>query len=157
MQPGQKHLVKCRCILSQFRKQDNPPTHQFVVFSHVDDDGNVVTKHAQCNNCGVIHKVTDICTSEVMASKEHMNSLVTIDDIKGSLHQNLVTILDKNNADLPTWEACQYIIENKQWGLHVVLTTDLDNGTKAGKYVRILGDSLFKVDSFERSEVVTHE
>ena len=157
MLPGQKHLVKCRCILSQFKKQDSPPFHQFVVFSGVDDEGNVVQKYSQCNNCGVIHRIVDICTSQIVDGKEHMNSLVTIDDIRCSIHANLASILDKNNCDIPTWEACQYILENKQWGQHVVLTSDLNSELKSGKYVRILGDSLFKVEGFERSEVVSHE
>lgn len=157
MQQGQKHLVKCRCVLSQFKSMEDPPTHQFIVFSGIGDDGNVVPKFSQCNNCGVIHKVVDICKSEIMKDKEHLSSLLTIDDVRGSIHPNLATILDKNNADLATWEACQYIVENKQWGLPVMLASDTEEGLKVGKYVRILGESLFKVESYTRAEVISHE
>ena len=74
---GQKHLIKCRCVLPQFKKLDNPPVHKFVVFSALNEEGNVVTKYAQCNNCGVIHKVTDLCTSEIIPgrSEEHTSEL----------------------------------------------------------------------------------
>lgn len=154
MQPGQKHLVKCRCVLSQFKNLQNPPEHQFVVFSAIDDDGNVIPKPAQCNNCGIVHKVIDICKSEVLHGKEHTGALLTIDDIRPSLHQNLITILDKNSADLPTWEACQYAVENNLWGSVITLTSDSEEDGKAGKYVRILGESLFKVESYTRTEVV---
>lgn len=152
--PGQKHLIQCRCILSQFKKQKDPPLHQFVVFSSFDSSGNVISKYCQCNNCGIIHKVVDICKSEIIEKKEDMTSIVTIDDIRGSIHANLCTILDKNNADLPTWEACQHIIENSLWGSHVILTSEKDGDTRAGKYVRIIGESLFKVETFTRTEVV---
>lgn len=149
---GQKHLIKCRCVLQQFKSRPEPPVHQFIVFSVIDDDGNVVQKHAQCNNCGVIHKVTDICQSQMLAGKEHMNSLIKIDDIKPSLHGNFSNILETNNADLPTWEAVQFIVENKRWGDIVVLTTDREGDDIHGKYLRILGEAMCKVESFTRSE-----
>lgn len=155
MQPGQKHLIKCRCILSQFKKKSDPPLHQFVVFSQIDDDGNVVMKYSQCNNCGVVHKVVDICKSEILGTKENMSAILTIEDIKPCMPANLVGILEKNAADLPTWEACQHIVDNKLWGQHVVLTTDKDEDKSVGKYVRILGESLFKVESYSRQEVVS--
>lgn len=154
MQPGHKHLVKCRCILSQFKNRPEPPIHRFIVFSQFDDDGVVVPKYVQCNNCGIIHKVVDICKSEILSTKENMSSVVTIEDIRPGMHPGLAGVLEKNNADLPTWEACQYILDNKLWGTHVVLTTDVDQESRAGKYVRILGEAMFKVDSYVSQEVV---
>jgi len=151
MSRGQKHLVKCRCVLPQFKKLKNPPPHQFVVFSILNDDGSVVIKYAQCNNCGIIHRVTDVCKSEIMSSKEHMNSLLKIEDIKPSLHANISNMLEVNSADLATWEAVQFIVENKRWGEFVVMTTETEGNEIAGKYVRIFGDSLCKVETFTRS------
>lgn len=150
MKIGQKHLVKCRCVLPQFKNQEKPQVHQFVVFSVIEDDV-VQQKYAQCNNCGLIHKITDVCTSEIQNGKENMSSLITIDDIKCSLHQNLINLLEINKADLPTWEAVNFIIENKQWGNFVVITKDQEGEEIHGKYIRILGDSLFKVENFSRS------
>lgn len=151
MSRGQKHLVKCRCVLPQFKKLENPPPHQFVVFSILNDDGSVVIKYAQCNNCGIIHRVIDVCKSEIMSSKEHMNSLLKIEDIKPSLHANISNMLEVNSADLATWEAVQFIIENKRWGEFVVMTTETEGDEITGKYARILGDSLCKVETFARS------
>lgn len=153
---GQKHLIKCRCVLPQFKGKSNVP-HQFVVFSVVNDDDSVVVKHSQCNNCGIIHKITDICTSEILTGKEEMGSIITIDDVKGSLPANLVNILERNNVDLPTWEQAQFILEQKQWGNIVVLAQEDDGGVKQGKYVRIMSETFFKVENFSRDEVLTYK
>ena len=150
---GQKHLIKCRCVLPQFKNNENPPAHRFVVFSIIEDE-KVSTKYAQCNNCGVIHKVTDICTSEIQSGKEHMGSIISIEDIRLSISKNLSSVLEANSVDLPTWEAVQFVVDNKQWGQIVVLTTDRDGDEIHGKYIRILGESLFKVESFVRNSGV---
>ena len=82
-----------------------------------------------------------------------MQSLITIDDLKSGLPENLRFILEKNNADLPSWEAVCFYYENKLWGNFVVLTSDTDSSVKQGKYVRLLGDSLFKVESYTREDI----
>lgn len=151
---GQKHLIQCRCILPQFKKLKEPPRHNFVVFSVIDDDNKTVVKFAQCNNCGIIHKVTDVGRSEIVSGREHMSSIVSVDDLKASLPEKLVSVLEVNNCDLPTWEMVQFIIENQKWGDFVVLVSEEEDGQRQGKYVRILGENLFKVESFTREEVI---
>jgi phage regulator Rha-like protein len=99
----------------------------------------------------VIHKVFDITLSEIVG-KENSTALISIDDLKASLPQNLVVVLEKNNADLPTWEAVQFVYENKKWGEFVVIASEADEDARQGKYVRILGENLFKVESFRREE-----
>lgn len=153
MKTGVKHLVKCRCVMAHLKNMNNPPVHHFIVFSELADD-KVVVKYAQCNNCGSIHKVTDICTSEIIPNKEEANTIMSVDEIKLGLPTNLVKILELNDVDLPTWEMASFYFENKMWGNFVVLTSDYDEGNKTGKYLQILGESLFKVNSFTRSEVV---
>lgn len=153
MKRGQKHVVKCRCVLRQFINMPNPPPHQFVVFSVVEDD-LVIPKYAQCNNCGVVHKVIDICKSEILNGKENMSSIVTIEDIKSSMPQNLTNILERSDADLSSWEQAAFILENKLWGDIVVLAQETDQNSKQGKYVRLLSDTFFKVDTFTRKEVL---
>lgn len=152
---GQKHLVKCRCVLPQFKNSHDPEKkqHRFTVFSEVIDD---IVKHkfSQCNNCGLIHKVIDICTSEIMTGKEAMNSILTIDDIKPGLHPSLISILERYQCDLPTWEQAKFISENKKWGEIIILTSDFEDDTKVIKYLRVLGETLFKVDSHSRKEIV---
>ena len=82
MPTGVKHLVQCRCVLPQFKHAHKPIQHQFVVFSVINDEGNVESKFAQCPNCGLIHKVVDVNNSEIMHGRENMGALITIDDVK---------------------------------------------------------------------------
>jgi len=152
---GQKHLIRCRCVLPQFKNSQDPENkrHKFVVFSEVIDDV-VKQKYAQCNNCGLIHKIVDICVSEIMPGKEAMSSLVNVEDIKAGMNQNLVSILERHQCDLPTWEHARYIIENKRWGDLVILANDLEEDNRTIKYIRILGETLYKVDSYIRKETL---
>lgn len=154
---GQRHLIRCRCVLPQFKDKKDPPAHQFMVFSVIDQNDNVVTKYSQCNNCGIIHKVIDICVSEIIAGKENMSSIITVDDIKSSIPGNLFNILERHNSDISAYESSQFILENKLWGNIVILASEDDSGTKHGKYVRIMSDSFFKVENFSREDIFVPE
>ena len=92
-----------------------------------------------------------------MLNKENLDSIMSIEDIRLSLPARLSEILDMNGADLPTWEAASFIVENKKWGEFVVLNTDYDSGLRQGKYVQILGENMFKINSFARDEYVKRE
>ncbi len=82
-----------------------------------------------------------------------MNSIVKVEDIKLSLPPNLSDILERNNVDVSTWEQAQFILENKEWGNFVILAQEEESGTRQGKYVRIMSETFFKVESFSREEV----
>lgn len=153
MSSGLRHLITCRCVLPQLKRMDNPPQHQFIVFSAIADDGTFQTRFSQCNNCGIVHKIVDVCRSEVV-QREAMGSLPTIDDIKAGMPPQLASLLQSNDVDISTWEMAQFILENKQWGNFVVLKTDEEDGLRQGKYVRILSETMFKVETFMREEVV---
>jgi hypothetical protein len=154
--PGyQKHLVPCRCILPQFKNTKNPPQHQFIVFSKLDDAANFILKFAQCNNCGLIHKVIDACRSEIMSGKEELRSILTISDIKKNLPENIIGVLESHDCSLPTWEHAEFIIENSLWGDFLPLTTDLIDGMRQGKYLRILGNNIHKIETFMNEEYFT--
>ena len=150
---GIKHLITCRCILPQFKRSKQPPSHQFTAFSIIDDVGDVRPKFVQCNNCGIVHKVVDVCRSEIV-SRESMSSIVTIDDVKLGMPVNVLELLESNSADLPTYEAVKFTLDNKQWGSFVVLTTDEQDGLRQGKYVHMLGENMYKVETFTREEIV---
>ena len=148
---GHKHLVKCRCVLPQYKNLPLPIQHKFVVFSQISDNEDVIVKYAQCNNCGIIHRITNICVSEIVSGKDHMNSLISIDDIRATLPTNFIQVLEASSADLATWEAVQFIVENKKWGEFVVLSSEFDDGETCGKYIRIFGETLCKIETFIRS------
>jgi hypothetical protein len=150
---GMKHLITCRCVLPQFKRRTSPPPHQFAVFSIVEDNGDVRVKFAQCNNCGVVHKVKEINRSEIV-NRDAMRSLPTLDDIKVGLPPQLVGLLEANKAEIASYEQAQFILEGKRWGEFIVLDTDEEDGLREGKYVKIVGDSMFKVETFVRAEEV---
>ncbi len=109
-------------------------------------------KFAQCNNCGIIHKVTEINRSEVV-SRESMGSLTTIDDMKLGMPAQLANALEAADVDVATWEHARYVWDNKQWGSFIVLSTDEEDGLRQGKYIQILGENMFKIDTFTREEL----
>lgn len=151
---GIKHLIECRCVLPQFKSRKDPTRHKFVVFSVIKENDTVEHKFAQCNNCGIIHKVIDICKSEIQQGKENSSFILNVDDIKISLPKDLSFILEKYNLDLPSWEQASFIVDNKLWGHFIVLEQEEDGGSKIGKYVRILGENLFKIENFSREEYI---
>jgi hypothetical protein len=154
MSRGQKHYIKCRCILPQFQKSDDPPLHQFPVFSVINDDDTVNIKFVQCPNCGIVHKVTDVLKSEVMPGRESLVTAQTIDDIASGLSGEIVGVLEANDCDLATWEAVKFIADNEKWGDFVVMTSEMIDGMRQGKYVKILSKTLCKVETFLREEVI---
>lgn len=147
-----KHLLECKCVLPQYKNADPPIFHKFLVFSEINTgDGSVVPSYAQCNNCGVIHKITEIGKSTQLR-KESMNALLTIDDIKSSLPPRLAAILEQNNCDLPYWQEAQFIIANSLWGRGFNLFQEREGTTIIGKYIVILGENLYDIKPFERDE-----
>jgi hypothetical protein len=149
-----KHLIECKCILPQFKNRKPPVFHSFVVFSVIEDNGDVRLSFAQCPNCGVIHKVTEVGVSAILR-KEEMSSLMTVDEIKSSLPENLLKILSTYELPLPTWQEISFIFDNELWGKSpVILSKEEVEGITTGKYLAILGKELFQIKSFTREEYV---
>ena len=151
---GVKHLVQCHCILPQYRDRQNPVFHQFVVFSIIDDSDTVVPKYVQCNNCAIVHKVIDVCRTELVAGKDELSTVATIDDISFTIPRDIRGVLENYNADLATWENVQYILQNKEWGSHVVLTQDVLNDDTQGKLLMFHGPEQFNIETFVRKDVI---
>ena len=140
---GIKHLVQCHCILPQFKNAVDPVFHKFAVFSVIDDSDT-----AQCNNCGIIHKVTDICKSE-LTSKEDAKSLPSIEDIKFSLSSDLVRVLESYQCDIATWEHAEWIYLTKSWDQWIILAKEEDEfGDLHGKRLIFVDDGKFRIEAF---------
>ena len=89
---GIRHLIQCHCVLPQYRKRKDPVFHKFLVFSTLEND-EVEEKLAQCPNCDVIHRVFDLCKSEVYSGKDQSLAVSTIEDIKISLPSRINELL----------------------------------------------------------------
>lgn len=147
---GQKHVIKCRCILPQFRRHEDPPVHEFVVFSAI-VDGGFQQALVQCNNCGITHRVIDFCKSEILKSKENLGSIQTIDDICLSLPDDLENLLKTCAVDLATFQYVDFALNNELWGTKILLTKEEVEGYVTGKSVIIVSGDRFRVEPFAYS------
>jgi hypothetical protein len=146
-----KHLIECRCHLPQFENMNPIPNHKFIVFSELDDNDMFKPSYAQCNNCGIIHRVTEFQTSYTI-KKEVMMSLPTIEDLKTTTPEWLSGILQQYQCDLHVWQEAKFILDNELWGRFVVLSKELDNTIVHGKVLHIIGTKLYKIENFERND-----
>lgn len=144
---GIKHLVQCHCVLPQYKNSVDPVFHQFVVFSIIDDSDTVQPKLAQCNNCGVVHKVIDICKSE-LTIKEETKSIPSIEDIKFSISSELTRVLESYQCDLATWEQAEWIYLTKSWDQWIILAREEENNEIHGKRLIFLEDGKFRIEAF---------
>ena len=120
-----KHLIECHCILKIFENKTKPLYHKFPVFSLIDENDVIEEKYVMCNNCDIIHRVYDICKSEIKWGKEGYKSLVcTKEDIRFNLENNgnekIVELLEINQVDISDWELIDYLIEDNLEG-HIIL------------------------------------
>lgn len=151
---GTRHLIECQCILPIFKDRKDPPFHKFPVFSVIDADENVVSSLAKCENCGSIHKIIEICKSEIVLGKEDARGIQTIFDIKQALPANIINILETYKCDLSVWQHTKFILDNQKWGVSVVLENEAVSAETSGKILTFLGPQQLNIESFNREDMV---
>lgn len=145
---GVKHLVQCHCILPQYKNKKDPVFHKFSVFSVIDKSDTVLVKFAECNCCSAVHKVYDICKSEIVVGRDEVKSSLKIEDFKYSMPSQLFELLLQYNKELPDFEQSQFIFDNELWDSTIVLSRE-DLGTHVqGKILRFVGKEKFRIESF---------
>ncbi len=147
---GVKHLIQCHCVLPQYRHRKDPVFHKFLVFSEIEND-KVSEKLSQCPNCGAVHRVIDICKSEIYTGKEELPSAVSIEDIKICLPQKLVEILDAYSLELCDWEFANFILQNEKWGEKIKITSDETEEETIAKFLVIKSEDRFGI-KIEKSQ-----
>ena len=146
---GIKHLIQCHCILPQYKNSQNPVFHQFVVFSIIDTESDtVIPKFSECNNCGAAHKVFDIQKSEIITGRDEVTTAMSIEDFIFSLPKDLFDLLQSYNKEIADFEHAQFILENKLWGQHIVLSREELDDHVQGKMIKFLEANRFKVESY---------
>ena len=154
MSQAYKHLIECHCVLPQFRNREKTLYHKFTVFSIVDESDTVVPSLSQCNNCGTVHKVFDICKSEILAGKDESRGVETKEDVVLSLPSSLVELFASYNLDLPDYQMARFILENEKWDSTVVLSSEAGDDSCEGKILRFLSKDKFRVEPFSRQEAI---
>ena len=145
---GIKHTIECQCILPQYKKRKDPPYHKFVVFSIVDKSDNVIEKFAQCNNCGIVHRVYDLCKSEIASGHESLSSLPTKEDFSLMLPSSVIDILNSYDCEIYNWEHVAFIINEELIGEKIVLSKDEIEGKVQGKSLSYKGGGKFAIEPF---------
>jgi hypothetical protein len=119
-----------------------------VVFSEIDEKGEVIPSFAQCNNCGMVHKVTEVGVSSTM-KRDALASLPTAEEVKSNLPKKLLTELTGYELELPTLQEMAFIFEHKLWGRFVILQKEEIDGFVVGKTIQIIGESLWRFNKFQ--------
>ena len=155
---GTKHLIQCHCVLPQFRKLKDPVFHKFVVYSKFKEDGDgqeIEERLARCNNCDAVHRIIDLCRSEIVVKIEETDTIVDIEEIKFGLPEKLVKLLEKNNCDTSTYESIDHIFEKEAWNSQVVISRQTVNNEKIHvKIIEIKSEDKFRIKS-EKIDLVT--
>jgi len=151
---GIKHLVECHCILPQFRRKKDAIYHKFIVFSIIDDSDTLIPKYIQCNNCGVVHKIFDICKSEIVPGRDELRTTTNIADVKLGMSNDLIDILEMYDIDLPTWEQAKFILNNNKWGEFIILNKDYVDDDMIGKRLFFDAEDKFRIEDFITSDSV---
>ena len=144
---GQRHLVQCQCVLPQYRKSEKTIFHKFLVFSTLTNDV-ADPKFVQCNNCGVIHKVYDLCKSEIIQGRDELKSVTRLEEISLFLPQDLRDLLKSYECDITIWEHLRFILEEQRWGDRVVLTRESVSGEITGKILTVLDRDRFSLEDY---------
>jgi hypothetical protein len=143
---GLKHLIDCHCTLKIYEKNSNVIYHKFPVYTKFDENGKAIVKLAHCNNCGTIHKVIDICKSEIIRSGKDKNvSEIDIEDIALQIDTKICNVLRRYNCDIAIWENVLDILENEAWNYPIVLSREVIEGKYHVKILEIKSDSKFKI------------
>ena len=152
MPTGQKHLLQCHCILPQYRNLAKIVFHKFEVFSIIRDDDSVIEKIVNCNNCGVGHRVYDICKSELLFKNEESSVALKKEDFKLSLPSSLYELLNNYEKQICDFEQAQFIIDEKKWGEKIILTREEVEDKFEGKLLNFLAEDKFRVESYSMKE-----
>lgn len=138
-----KHLIECNCVLPKYKNWEPPVWHQFIVFSEINEEGNIIPSFAQCNNCNKIHKVTEVGTSTIL-NKDHLPSLPNLDEVLSSLPPKLQKELEPYSIGLPLAQEILFVFENQKWGKSIVISKEIVEDMLVGKYLQILGNTLWR-------------
>ena len=151
---GTKHSIRCRCILPTLKKKNNPPLHEFVVFSITEND-KLVPGISQCNNCGITHRVIDFCKSEIIPTSENTNVSLTVDDIRLLLPDGVATLMEQNECELADYEYVKFMLDYNVEDEFLILGKEVIDEKVQGKLLKYKGNGKFSVEPFSSQEKIS--
>lgn len=152
---GLKHLIECHCYLAIYKTEDGYVTnHKFPVYSKFDKNGKVIEKFVKCNNCDTLHRVFDICRSDIVGGKDQSEVTIGIEDISLMLSDKIVNVLTKSECELATWEHVLDIIEEERWGEISVIKRDILGEKQQVKFIQILSENKLKIKTETIEDII---
>ena len=112
------------------------------------ENDQIQQTYAQCNNCGVVHQITDLCRSTILSGKDEIRSILSETEIAMTIPSDLAHILESYSCDLATWQHVQFIYNQGLWGEKIILLREEINSEVVGKILLLEGPNKFKIEPF---------
>lgn len=143
---SQRHLVECHCVLPIYKNKHPIFYHKFAVYSKIDKKtGKVLPKYVNCNNCGVTHYVLELCRSDIKIGKEDIVSIRTIKDIKISIPEKIVVLLDEYNSQIDIYEEVEDVIHNDLYPRSIVINREVIDENQHYKILNLSSKDKYKI------------
>lgn len=155
--PGIKHLIDCHCVLPLYRDSQKIIFHKFPVYSKIKKDGSLIEKLVKCNNCEAVHLVNEICKSTIQPGKDQTNVTLSKEDMSFMLSDKLVSLLEKTDSDISTWEHVLDVIEEKRWKENIVIKREIIDEKEHVKILNMTSENKFKVFSDSINNLIVKE
>ena len=139
------HVLECQCILPIYSKVEKPVFHQFIVFSKYDNN-SLEEKYVECNNCGVIHQVTNCNKSNILSDTTNYKSLVVNkEDLSYSLPSKYLDFLTKKEVEeIYIWEKINFLLENNISDTVLYRRSNVDNFVIC-EFIEVIDSDNFKL------------
>ena len=144
---GVTHTIECHCVLPLYKNKTPTVYHRFVVYNKVDENGSVLPKYVNCNNCGITHFVYEICKSEIKVGKEDLSTVRKINEVKLSLPKKLVKFLESYEVETFVYEKIEDSISKSIFPTEVILKREIIDETHHVKIIKVTSENTFTVNT----------
>ena len=140
-------MIECHCILPIYKNATPTIYHKFITYSKIDENGKIIPKYVNCNNCGITHYVYEICKSDIKIGKEDIKSIRTVGDIKISLPDKIIDILEKHECSIEDYELVEDIFEQELFPSELIIKREIIDEEHHIKLLKITSMKKFKIES----------
>ncbi len=114
----------------------------------IDESDTIVSKYVKCNHCEAVHKVYDVCKSEICIGKEDSMAVLQKKDIQMMIPTDIYDIMEAYNCDIPDFEHALFILQNKKYEEKVLLTKEVLEEEVIGKVLTFNTEGKAMIETF---------
>jgi len=144
---GVTHTIECHCVLPLYKNKSPSVYHKFAVYNKVDENGRVLSKYVNCNNCGITHFVYEVCKSEIKVGKEDLPTVRRIDEVKLSLPEKLVKFLESYEVQTFVYEKIEDAISKSIYPTEIILKREIIDESHHVKIIKVTSENKFTVNT----------